>query len=177
MILETLEIALRSGRIKSLELYCVTEMSGNASDSSADPNLTPLLDMVFQLITFFMMVMNFKAAALDLTLKLPTSDSAGPVDTNGKDDLLIVNVNKEGTLVVQGSEREIERFATTEAESSRRTARGKGVDLKKGDELPTVIVIRCDNSTRFGALNKFIEACQKEGFRRFALKAKTEVKK
>ena len=150
-------------------------MSG-PSENSADPNLTPLLDMVFQLITFFMMVMNFKAATLDLTLKLPTSDSAGPVDTAGKDDLLIVNVNKEGSLIVQGSQREIEHFAETEAESSRRTARGKGVEIKKGDELPTVVVIRCDNTTRFAALNGFIEACQKRGFRRFALKAKTDRK-
>ena len=27
----------------------------------AEPNLTPILDMVFQLITFFMLVINFKA--------------------------------------------------------------------------------------------------------------------
>ena len=29
----------------------------------AQPNLTPMLDMVFQLITFFMLVINFKSAA------------------------------------------------------------------------------------------------------------------
>ena len=36
--------------------------------------------MVFQLITFFMLVINFKSAELDLTLKLPVVGSARPVD-------------------------------------------------------------------------------------------------
>ena len=49
----------------------------------AQPNLTPLLDMVFQLITFFMLVINFKDASLDLSLKLPVVGSARPVDTKG----------------------------------------------------------------------------------------------
>ena len=56
--------------------------------SSAEPNLTPILDMVFQLITFFMLVINFKAAAMDLDLKLPVVGSARPVDTQGQEDLL-----------------------------------------------------------------------------------------
>ena len=48
------------------------------------PNLTPILDMVFQLITFFMLVINFKAGQMDLSLKLPVVGSARPVDTKGR---------------------------------------------------------------------------------------------
>ena len=45
-------------------------MSASMShSSSAEPNLTPILDMVFQLITFFMLVINFKTAAMDLDLR------------------------------------------------------------------------------------------------------------
>ena len=52
-------------------------MSGSvSSEITAAPNLTPLLDMVFQLITFFMLVINFKSAELDLALKLPVVGSA-----------------------------------------------------------------------------------------------------
>jgi biopolymer transport protein ExbD len=40
-------------------------MSGMSHASNAEPNLTPILDMVFQLITFFMLVINFKSAAMD----------------------------------------------------------------------------------------------------------------
>ena len=47
--------------------------------------------MVFQLITFFMLVINFKSAELDLTLKLPVVGSARPVNT-GAAPILVLNV-------------------------------------------------------------------------------------
>ena len=59
-----------------------TRMSGQLSQEvKAEPNLTPILDMVFQLITFFMLVINFKSAEMDLSLKLPVVGSARPVET------------------------------------------------------------------------------------------------
>ena len=40
-------------------------MSGKLSQEvKAEPNLTPILDMVFQLVTFFMLVINFKTAEM-----------------------------------------------------------------------------------------------------------------
>ena len=48
------------------------------------PNLTPILDMVFQLITFFMLVINFKSASMDLSLRLPVVGTAKPVDAKGQ---------------------------------------------------------------------------------------------
>ena len=45
------------------------------NEATAEPNLTPILDLVFQLITFFMLVINFKSAQLDMNLKLPVIGS------------------------------------------------------------------------------------------------------
>ena len=57
-------------------------MSASMSHAAkAEPNLTPILDMVFQLITFFMLVINFKSAEMDLSLKLPVVGSALPLET------------------------------------------------------------------------------------------------
>ncbi len=68
-------------------------MSGFVSGGKhVEPNLTPMLDMVFQLITFFMLVLNFKAAELDLTLMLPVIGSAKPVHQGEKTKLLVLNV-------------------------------------------------------------------------------------
>ncbi len=69
-------------------------MAGSAhSAEKAEPNLTPILDMVFQLITFFMLVLNFKAAELDLSLRLPIIGSAKPLPTDVGDlKLLVLNV-------------------------------------------------------------------------------------
>ena len=46
----------------------------------AEPNLTPLLDVVFQLITFFMLVINFSNDNYDQRVRLPVAGSARPVE-------------------------------------------------------------------------------------------------
>jgi len=83
--------------------------------TKSEPNLTPILDVVFQLITFFMLVINFKSAALDLSLKLPVVGSARPVDTKGMEDLLILNITQDGKLIVYGIPKEIESYIAGEA--------------------------------------------------------------
>ena len=142
-------------------------MSGASAEGEAD--LTPILDMVFQLITFFMLVMNFKAAALDLTLKLPVVGSAMPVDTKGQEELLILNLAPTGDLTVYGEKVDIEKYISEEANVSRLAAKAKG--LPDDADLPTIIVIRSDESSRFKDLYKVIKACQDRGYRNFALKA------
>jgi len=139
--------------------------------SSAEPNLTPVLDMVFQLITFFMLVINFKSAQLDLSLNLPVVGSARPVDTKGAQDLLMLNIDKQGQLTVYGLSQNIETYIASEAQASRLSSRRDGKPIEPGEELPTIVVIRADQTIPFSMLNKVIQACQKNGFRNFALKA------
>ena len=140
----------------------------------AEPNLTPLLDMVFQLITFFMLVINFKSASLDLSLQLPIVGSARPVDTKGQEDLLILNIDQQGYLKVYGTkkkESEIAGYIAAEAQASLFAARRSQPDIQAGDELPTTVVLRADAATPFKLINRVIKACQDSGYRKFALKA------
>ena len=139
--------------------------------SSAEPNLTPVLDMVFQLITFFMLVINFKAAQLDLTLNLPVVGSARPVDTKGAQDLLMLNIDTQGQLTVYGITKDVDSYIASEAQASRLSSKSAGKTIEPGEELPTIVVIRADESIPFSMLNRVIQACQKNGFRSFALKA------
>jgi biopolymer transport protein ExbD len=146
-------------------------MSGSMnSEASAEPNLTPMLDLVFQLITFFMLVTNFKAASLDLNLKLPVVGSARPLETEGE-DLLILNIDSVGKLNVYGVTQNIERYIKAEAKASRLTAKRLNPNFKADDDLPTTIVVRADKQTPFNLLNVVIKTCQDNGFRKFALKA------
>jgi biopolymer transport protein ExbD len=134
------------------------------------PNLTPILDMVFQLITFFMLVINFKSASMDLSLHLPVVGSARPVE--GQTDLLILNITTDGKINVYGIPQEdIENYISREAASTLLTLHREHPELQAGDELPTIVVIRADKSTPFTLLYRVITACQKQGFRHFALKA------
>src|SRR5438552_771365 len=140
------------------------------SDQQAEPNLTPMLDMVFQLITFFMLVINFQSASLDMSLKLPVVGSAKPVKTE-TEELMVLNINLKGQVIVFGGVKDTESYLRREAEFARRKLALDGKKVKPGDELPTLIVVRADQKTPFDLLNKVLTDCQKNGFRKFALRA------
>jgi biopolymer transport protein ExbD len=143
--------------------------------AKAEPNLTPLLDMVFQLITFFMLVINFKSAALDLSLRLPVVGSARPVE--GEEELLILNINKDGDLRITGAlEKNVEGYIQREAQADYLAAKAKNPKLQWKEDLPTMVVIRADRDTPFSKLNRVIVACQNFGYRKFAMKAMARVR-
>ncbi|HWL09850.1 MAG TPA: biopolymer transporter ExbD [Planctomicrobium sp.] len=146
-------------------------MSGGSGDgNTAEPDLTPMLDMVFQLITFFMLVINFKSASMDLSLKLPIIGSARPVEVQGIEDFLVLNVNKEGQLVIYGTVVPVDQYLSSEA----RVSRMKLPPAERNNpnaELPTSVVIRADRAVSFKNLNYIFTECQKRGFRKFSLKA------
>lgn len=145
-------------------------MSGSVStEANAEPNLTPMLDMVFQLVTFFMLVINFKAASMDLSLKLPVLGSALPVESHG--DILVMNINSKGQLNVYGAPVDINKYIQGEAQASLLKLKATKPDAKYGEELETTIIIRADRTTPFRLLNRVITECQGAGFRNFAMKA------
>lgn len=152
-------------------------MSRSMDEREAAPNLTPILDMVFQLITFFMLVVNFKTASIDQSLKLPVIGSARPLDTNGQEELLVLNIDTTGRLMVWGQFREPESYIAGQAKASLATAQKARPDMKPGDELPTMVVIRADRLAPFRCVNRIIKLCQDNGFRTFALKAARKEKK
>src|SRR5215510_10060323 len=74
------------------------------SELKAEPNLTPLLDVVFQLITFFMLVINFSNDNYDQRVRLPVAGTARPVEEGEKvaEDRLVLNVDTRGHLLMNG---------------------------------------------------------------------------
>jgi biopolymer transport protein ExbD len=111
---------------------------------------------------------------MDLSLQLPVVGSASPVETNGL-DLIILNIDKHGKMQVYGEDHEdIEPFIKTEAMASLVKARQVNPDLKLGDDLPSIVVVRADRATPFKLLNRVIKACQENGYRNFSMKAMTK---
>src|SRR4051795_4142834 len=73
------------------------------SETKAEPNLTPLLDVVFQLITFFMLCINFSQDNYDQRVRLPVAGSARPVEMpKAGEDRLVLNVDRQGRLLFNG---------------------------------------------------------------------------
>jgi len=146
-------------------------MSASVSADNVEPNYTPILDMVFQLITFFMLVINFKGAALDLSLQLPVLGSARPLETKDGEALLYLNIDGQGQLKQYGEVKVVETFVAEEAAVAVKQEKAKNKNFAEGGDLPTLVVIRADRSTPFSMLNKVMTTCQKYGYRRFSLNA------
>lgn len=151
-------------------------MAGSVgSGGGAEPNLTPLLDVVFQLITFFMLVTRFSTDNFDARVKLPVAGSARPVEGKPADqDRLILNIDSDGNLLWSGETLDTERAIkelSTQAQLVRLNLKIAGKEVKPGEPLPTIIVVRADRRTPFSQLYRLITACQANGFTKFNLKA------
>jgi biopolymer transport protein ExbD len=151
-------------------------MSNSSGDNPAEPNLTPLLDLVFQLIAFFMLVINFRTILIDHEVQLPVSGSARPAIADVSDTPLIINVRATGELTVVSSDSPepqpitAEEFFQREA-LKRRELFDDAKDSPSDDgEIETVVVIRADAATAFTTLNETLECCRRNGFHRIALK-------
>jgi biopolymer transport protein ExbD len=154
-------------------------MSASTSADKAEPNLTPLLDVVFQLITFFMLVINFSRDNNDARVRLPVAGSARPVEEGDKaavEDRLVLNVDRQGHMLMSGrvltSTQAIQEIKH-QADLVKLNARAAGIKPDPSGGLPTTIILRADRDTPFSSIYTLITACQANGFRKFALKAMT----
>jgi len=68
----------------------------------------------------------------------------------------------------------VSTYIASEANWSIRKMQVNNPKFKKGDELPTMVVIRADRVTPCKLLNDLIKTCQEYGYRRFSLKAMTK---
>lgn len=150
--------------------------AGGGDEMKAEPNLTPLLDVVFQLITFFMLLINFSNDNYDARVKLPIAGSARPMDESQvvSDDHLVLNIEKNGHLIAEGKSMYLtQAMDYIKKQSQLVTMNLKAVGQKpaKDGSLPTSIILRADRDASFDAVYSMINACQVHGFRKFALKA------
>jgi biopolymer transport protein ExbD len=62
-----------------------------SGDRALEPNFTPLLDVVLQLLMFFMMCVNFVNEQVSRDIRLPVSQVAAPMN-KGETDVLFINL-------------------------------------------------------------------------------------
>lgn len=158
-----------------------------------DPEIdyTPMIDMTFQLITFFMFTLNFEQADFSERVVLPLSELAKPPE--GAVDRVITlqlasravatdpNVQPpllpQPLLIYNGQERpvlELKKIMEDEKEWEKRVLRTTG---KKEDEWKnTLIIIRADMDTKTGDVQELIKVSQGVGFEKFVLRATQQVK-
>lgn len=139
-------------------------------------DMTPMIDMTFQLIAFFMFTLNFSNDLLDERVRLPLADSATPTSQSPQSPVYI-NMSREGLVYLLGGEAidpkadstAIRRHLAIEAQMAKVNMKVAGVDTSTG--LWTTIVIRADDSAPYGNVQKVVQIAQQTGFTKFWLRA------
>lgn len=161
-------------------------MPRSSSSNVLSPNLTPLLDMVLQLITFFMMLIHFGSRLEGDTrkIRLPVAPAALPGSDLTVDRLSAVLDARGGLLVgdevLEGaaaaawwkSQAAIRRAGLELVEPDRRNELAFGSDFEPSvaaAELPTVVILRADREASYGNVRRTLAEAQTQGFANFSL--------
>ncbi len=127
--------------------------------------MTPMIDMTFQLIAFFMFVSNFSEAEQDDRIQLPQSQLAKPSDAPIEAPITLQLTSKSS--VVYGGE------LIGLGELGTYLEREKSALLDAGKEpVESTVIVRADGSAKTGEVQEIIKVCQEKGFEKFALRAK-----
>jgi biopolymer transport protein ExbD len=107
-------------------------------------NLTPMIDVVFLLLIFFLAATTFAREEVELDLRLPEAKTGQP---SGVGRQLIVNVLADGRLSVDGRE------VSMEALRQKLSAAG----LRDRDQA---VLVRGDKQAQFGVGLQVLDACR-----------------
>jgi biopolymer transport protein ExbD len=140
------------------------------SEGMVSPNLTPLLDVVLQLITFFMMLIHFGSRLEGATkaVRLPSAPAALPGGDLALDRLVVV-VDAQGRLLVDGHVLEGPAAEAWWAEQATRRREGQETLGGPVADLSTVVVIRADKDASYGTIRRILARAQDRGFAHFSL--------
>lgn len=129
-----------------------------------DIDMTPMIDVSFQLITFFMFTINFSEAEQDQRIQLPTSQVAKPAENSDIEPITLQLMN-DGRVIYAGEPVAIEELPIhLENERQQWIAEGK-------DPTDATIVVRADGRSKTGDVQQIIKSCQEKEFDKFVLRA------
>ena len=129
---------------------------------------TPMIDMTFLLIAFFMVVVSFSEADQNERITLPLSELAKPPDAPLETPITL-HLTDAGTVLIGAKEVDVVQLAK-ELSLERQLLEARGDESAQ----KATIIIRADRAAKTGEVQEVIEVCQKTGFDKFALRAKQE---
>jgi biopolymer transport protein ExbD len=129
---------------------------------------TPMIDMVFQLIAFFMILINFAETDQDQRVQLPSSALAKPPEAP-LDTPITIQMVRSGQVVMGGQ-------LYPDANAIRPLLNNEKYVLQAQDRSPSdaTIIIRAHRASKTGQVQNVVKVCQEVGFEKFTLRAKTE---
>jgi biopolymer transport protein ExbD len=138
-------------------------------------DMTPMIDIVFQLIAFFMVITNFEQTQADERVKLPR-DVLAKVPEVKRETKFVLNFGFERDQ--EGDKKDDEPFVFYNGELFRVLDFKKNLDLEarmfkdQGDAVKDVsVILRADKEVPTGLVQELIKQAQEAGFEKFAMSA------
>lgn len=135
----------------------------------AEGDLTPMIDMTFQLIAFFMVLINFAQTEANDHVVLPNSKLVKPPEAP-LEYPIILHVGADAKVYLGGEDYEIDALRVG-LSNELRVIRADG-----GSEEETNVVIRAHKNTAAGEVQEVIGVCQEMKLQNFALRVKEDLR-
>lgn len=144
----------------------------HGSTEKCEPNFTPLLDLVLQLVMFFMLCANFVMEQTDDRIKLPTAAAAKALD-KAESDPFFLNVNTQGKVLLTPEQRlgNVETLDNVEQVKNYMLQQAATEKRRTGKERPeAVLILRVDEGTPFEKTYGIMKACRLAGYEKVQLR-------
>jgi len=133
----------------------------------AEGDLTPMIDMTFQLIAFFMVLINFAQTESNDRVKLPSSQLVKPPEAP-LEFAIILHVAADGAVILGGDEYTAETLRIgLRKELAVISAEGKSVEDAN-------VIIRAHRDAAAGDVQEIIRVAQDQKLVNFALRVKED---
>lgn len=137
--------------------------------------MTPMIDIVFLLMTFFIMVINFSQAESNEAVHLPDSELAQPPETPPSDPMTIQIDGEENIYLGSahcwldgspgvGGGRPLSEVMREELKMKRIVSEVEPEDIS--------LIVRADGESSVGFVQRVIQVCQAQGIVSYTLRAK-----
>lgn len=110
--------------------------------------MTPIIDMVFLLLIFFLVTTTYHQIEREIKIALPAAESGVPISVALRE--LIVNVSNEGTVVVNGNTITHEQLRTVIADALAQNPKQK-------------VTVRGDQHATYGQVAQVLDICKVAG--------------
>lgn len=110
--------------------------------------MTPVIDMVFLLLVFFLVATTFQQAEREMQIALPFANSAGPISATLRE--IVINVDADGAIIVNGRQMSPEDLTGLVGEAVAANPEQK-------------VTVRGDRGTPYGNVVRVLDICKGAG--------------
>jgi biopolymer transport protein ExbD len=118
------------------------------ADSSLHLDFVPMVDVLFNLLIFFLLATSLRQAEREMEIALPITAAVGPVTQAMKE--IVVNVNADGHIIVAGRRIEAEELADM-------------IKTSVANNPQQKVSVRGDRTTAYANIVRVLDICKGAG--------------